>query len=265
MTLKISPSNRARPLLPSRALLPYCVTSPAPDSREAGGQDCNVLRVVYPAGSTAPRHKDNVGGLNFYGQPLSIDRSAHRVKTTTTLSYEVRFSDDFDWVKGGKLPGLYGGRGASGGLREDQDLEAGFSARLMWRAEGLGEVYLYFPQDQPEDILGVPPKTIVDPSYGISLGRGAFTFARGRWTSISLRVTTSSVGGAADGKIRLDVDGQHNIVAFDKLRFPRACTEEGEVGLFFSTFFGGHDASWAPSHDQEIHFRRFALFSSCAD
>lgn len=111
------------------------VTSSAPGSKEAEGHDCNVLRVVYPAGSTAPRHKNNVGGLNFYAQPLSIDSTARRVKTTTTLSYEVRFSDDFDWVKGGKLPGLYGGRGASGGLREDQDLEAGFSARLMWRAE----------------------------------------------------------------------------------------------------------------------------------
>lgn len=55
------------------------------------------------------------------------------------VSYEVAFDTDFDWVKGGKLPGLRGGNldGCSGGNQADGD--NCFSARLMWRQGGMGE------------------------------------------------------------------------------------------------------------------------------
>ena len=56
------------------------------------------------------------------------------------LSYEMAFEEGFDWVKGGKLPGLRGGlnsTGCSGGkLASGMDC---FSARLMWRRNGNGE------------------------------------------------------------------------------------------------------------------------------
>lgn len=60
--------------------------------------------------------------------------------TRALLTYEVAFSSQFDWVKGGKLPGLWaGGKNGSvcsGGSESDG---ACFSARLMWRANGTGE------------------------------------------------------------------------------------------------------------------------------
>jgi len=56
-----------------------------------------------------------------------------------TLTYDVFFPVDFDWVLAGKLPGLYGGReGCSGG----DDAQDCFSTRLMWRKDGFGELYL---------------------------------------------------------------------------------------------------------------------------
>jgi hypothetical protein len=62
--------------------------------------------------------------------------------STLTFEYKVFFPSDFEWVKGGKLPGLYGGRtGCSGG---DAALDC-FSTRLMWRAGGAGELYLVEP------------------------------------------------------------------------------------------------------------------------
>lgn len=55
------------------------------------------------------------------------------------VSYEVAFDEGFDWVKGGKLPGLRGGsaNGCSGGSQADgSDC---FSTRIMWRTDGEGE------------------------------------------------------------------------------------------------------------------------------
>src|SRR3546814_13585034 len=49
------------------------------------------------------------------------------------LHYRVRFPEDFDFNKGGKLPGLYAGEAPSGG--EKVSGEDGWSIRLMWREE----------------------------------------------------------------------------------------------------------------------------------
>jgi hypothetical protein len=63
------------------------------------------------------------------------------------VSYELAFDSNFDWVKGGKLPGLRGGlnsTGCSGGNQAD-GLSC-FSTRLMWRRDGEGEgMYVNHP------------------------------------------------------------------------------------------------------------------------
>ncbi len=59
---------------------------------------------------------------------------------TMMVTYELAFDSGFDWVKGGKLPGLRGGlnsTGCSGGNQAD-GLSC-FSTRLMWRRSGQGE------------------------------------------------------------------------------------------------------------------------------
>lgn len=61
------------------------------------------------------------------------------------LQYEVAFSGAFAFSQGGKLPGLRGGpdpKGCSGG--NEADGLSCFSARLMWRTGGAGEVRLPF-------------------------------------------------------------------------------------------------------------------------
>src|SRR6266702_892301 len=96
-----------------------------------------MLQVFYPEGSINPARRPQ-GGSQFYAAPLDL-RNARSV----TFTYSVFFPSDFDWVKGGKLPGLYGGRtGCSGGDAADDC----FSTRLMWRTRGAGELYLVRPQ-----------------------------------------------------------------------------------------------------------------------
>lgn len=64
----------------------------------------------------------------------------HKVNHTAILKYSVFFPAGFEFVKGGKLPGLYGGKtGCTGG---DLAIDC-FSTRLMWREAGQGELYLY--------------------------------------------------------------------------------------------------------------------------
>lgn len=95
-----------------------------------------MLQLFYPKDSINPARWPK-GGSEFYAAPLDI-RNANNV----TLEYKVFFPGDFEWVKGGKLPGLYGGHTrCSGG---DPALDC-FSTRMMWRAGGAGELYLVMP------------------------------------------------------------------------------------------------------------------------
>jgi hypothetical protein len=97
----------------------------------------SMLQIFYPKGSVNPKSKPQ-GGSQFYAAPLDI-----RHARSVTFAYSVFFPSDFEWVKGGKLPGLYGGRtGCSGGDAADDC----FSTRMMWRRGGAGELYLVRPQ-----------------------------------------------------------------------------------------------------------------------
>jgi hypothetical protein len=96
-------------------------------AREDGGK---AFRVDYTPGQIGPEK----GGV---GWRFPIGKTA-----VAQLTYTVRFAADFDWVKGGKLPGLSGGpANVSGGRPADGT--NGFSARLMWRKDGRGEAYVY--------------------------------------------------------------------------------------------------------------------------
>lgn len=65
-----------------------------------------VLRVTYPARSRNPEASPN-GGLGFLANPLKISKNAKVV----TFQYSIFFPKGFKFVRGGKLPGLYGGHG----------------------------------------------------------------------------------------------------------------------------------------------------------
>ena len=79
------------------------------------------------------------GGAGFY-----MDGKIP-ITTEVWLEYKIYFCSSFDFVKGGKLPGLYGGRHHCSGGDAATDC---FSARLMWRRNGDGEVYMYIPRDK---------------------------------------------------------------------------------------------------------------------
>lgn len=196
-----------------------------------------VLRVSYPAGSINPGNGGApLGGAGFQ-LPFRVAAQA------VCLRYRVRFPADFEFGLGGKLPGLYGGdapRGCGPG-----QLARGFSARLMWRSGGAGEVYLYSPDR--------------DVRCGDSIGRGTWTFERDRWVVVDEEVVMNAPG-RADGVIRIWVDGRR-VLDHGGLRL-REGAEIGVDGLLFSTFFGGNDPTWASPRDQSADFAGFEVWDS---
>ncbi|NEP19274.1 MAG: polysaccharide lyase [Leptolyngbya sp. SIO4C1] len=191
----------------------------------------------YPAGSASPSVSRQtgapLGGAQFYANLTLPPRSARR------LSYYVRFSENFDFVKGGKLPGLFGGDGASGGNIPDGT--DGFSTRLMWRRAGKGELYAYLPTSE---------------NYGTSIGRGAWQFQPGVWYLLE-QVVRLNDPDRSNGQIQVWVDGDL-VIDQGGLRFRQVESLQID-GLFFSTFFGGGDASWATPHDVYIDFADFSV------
>jgi len=201
------------------------------------GPFSEVLRVYYPAGSSSPSVSRSqgvaLGGGQFYAD-LNLP-----AQTALRLSYAVRFSEDFDFVKGGKLPGLYGGTGNSGGKIPDGT--DGFSTRLMWRRAGAGELYVYLPTSE---------------KYGTSLDRGAWTFEPGVWYRIEQEIVLNQPD-QADGRARVWVDGER-VINQEGLQF-RTVDALKIDGLFFSTFFGGGDASWSTPKDVYVDFADFSV------
>jgi hypothetical protein len=111
--------------------------APAPGSGSSSTSSSNasapVLQVQYPAGS----FQDNsVGGAQFY----AMWNASGGAFQSMLLSYEDAFDSGFDWVKGGKLPGLRGGPDPNNCLGGNQANRTNcFSSRVMWRTDGAGE------------------------------------------------------------------------------------------------------------------------------
>ncbi|KAJ3523689.1 hypothetical protein NMY22_g11334 [Coprinellus aureogranulatus] len=162
----------------------------------------HAWEAFYPEGSINPSGAIP-GGLSFYlsGPPEFKARLA--TATEVVLSYRVMLQQDWEWVKGGKLPGLFGGvhdlaYGCSGGRKEHRCQCIGM--RPMWRSNGVGELYTYLPitEHNAAQQRKVPPQSIENSDYGFSVGRGAFDFkgAVGNWMSIATRVKLNDIGWA---------------------------------------------------------------------
>jgi hypothetical protein len=108
----------------------------------------------------------------------------------------------------------------------------------MWRTVGKGEVYTYLPPSFPENDVQchVKPLSTCNPTYGASVGRGAFDFQAGVWTTVTQRVRLNDVG-QANGEIELFASGQSKIKVTGLVLRDSAA---GRIrGLQVQTFFGG--------------------------
>jgi hypothetical protein len=204
---------------------------------DPSGKFVTVLRATFPKGSASPTVTRNtsspVGGGQFFANlGLNPRDSLH-------LRFYVRFAGDFNFVKGGKLPGLFGGSVGSGGNIPDGT--NGFSTRFMWRRNGDGEVYVYLPSSI---------------QHGTSFGRGKWRFQANQWHLIEQEVKLNTPG-KDDGRVRVWFE-EKLVLDEEKIVFRTVSSLKIE-GVFFCTFFGGNDPSWATPTYTYIDFANFAV------
>jgi len=193
-----------------------------------------TLEVTYPAGGVGPKQ---TGAQWMAALP---PRDSH------TLEYRLRFSANFDWAQGGKLPGIGGGTAPTGGFFDPD----GFTSRYMWRKDGRLVVYLYWAgQESAAKSTGR--------QYGEDLDTGV-TMERNRDYTLRQHVTMNTPG-RADGVLEVWVDGKTVLRRTDLLfrNFPGKTWQIDR--FFFSTFHGGNDPTWAPAHDCTVQFDDFRI------
>ena len=209
-----------------------------------------VVRAIYQEGRWSPGQGEG-GGVLFFAWPNGKDVS---LGDTVRLEYEVYFPENFEWVKGGKLPGIIGGKTGCGGGDDADDC---FSVRVMWRRDGDGEAYIYTRKDTWTPEICDTQGTHCDSNAGMSFMRGAFRFERERWTKVAITVSMNDVG-EANGYVRLDLDGETKVEG-DKFTF-RSSKDVYPEAFTFSTWYGGSDVTWSPSTTVEAYFRNFKLY-----
>ena len=185
--------------------------------------DKKRFRVDYAVGQIGPE-KEGIG----WRFPIAKRQSA-------TLTYVVRFSPDFDWVKGGKLPGLSGGpESVTGG--NPANGKNGFSCRLMWRKDGRGEAYVYHKNQNGK--------------YGDSFPfPGDFRFQPDVDIAVRMAIVMNS-SNRANGKLNIwiqpaDSSIERLVVDRDDLVW-RTVDDIGVDSVLFETFHGGGNKTWAP-------------------
>jgi len=179
----------------------------------------NHIRVKYPKGSVNPAQKPQ-GGFGATSPFHSAPKVVH-------FSYQVKFDANFSFQKGGKLPGLYFKEPVSGG----EKVSEGGSIRYMWRKNGRGDCYLYYPAKKQK------------------FGESNFTvngFKKGEWHTIKMAYNTEKK------ELLTCIDEKNPMIL--KRDFKSDCS-----GIFYSTFFGGHTKSWAAVKDEFIEFKNFQL------
>jgi len=199
------------------------------------------LRITYPARGVGPKETGAQAPLKV----TPVDE--------LYMSYWVRFSNNFSWgtyKEGGKLPGLGGGENCSGCIPCTGS--NGFTARLMWRTDGKGVLYLYHLNKIStcgDDITLKTPE-----------GED-FHFKKGVWYKITERVKANT-GKNHDGEVQVWINDQPALY-MKGLQF----VDNGDKvdNLYFSTFHGGNTSDWGPTEDCYIWFDDIIISTNRSD
>ncbi|XP_012942073.1 uncharacterized protein LOC101853960 [Aplysia californica] len=216
--------------------------------------ETRALRIYYKKGSYIKSNGPK--GAGFFSTPCTIPANAD----VMTLKYDVYF-ENFGFGIGGKLPGLFGGENGEGAFKcsGGSNPPTCFSLRIVWRENGAGEIYAYIPHNQMvgfynrSDVIG-------HGHYGQSLGRGRIQFKNNKWQTITQEVHLNTVG-SADGWINVcvQVEGESQQCYSANNLIIRETDRDSLRGLFFSTFFGGSEPTYAAPNDSCTFFKNFQI------
>jgi chitodextrinase len=192
-----------------------------------------VMRWLFPEGSVGPAE----GG----GQWLAPLNSSF---DELYFSYRIKFKPGFEWVLGGKIPGLLAEpfKGF-----DPPEWDEGAMILLMWRSDHKITFY-YYHHNQ-------------DHIYGDSEGWN-YNIEPGIWYTITIRIVMNTLnenGGNNDGIL----EGYINDKLYcqvSNLLF-RNLSSIGIDHLQITSFFGGDGEEWAAKRDEWIDVDDFVVFS----
>jgi hypothetical protein len=194
-------------------------------------------RVTCMAGEIGPEQ----GGVGWRW-PMDAPETNPHLRQSAELRYAIRFEPGFEFVKGGKLPGLCGGPKTITGGDTCTGYD-GWSVRLMWRREGRGQAYVYHPKmkSQYGDEFDFPD---------------TFRFPVNQPIRVRIEVTMNSKD-REDGSLRvwIGLPGQTEQLMVEQSSM--LWTKDPVIGVdsvLLNVFHGGNDSSWAPSNDCFISF-----------
>ena len=193
-----------------------------------------VMRWNFPEGSVGPSE----GG----GQWLTPLYSSYN---ELYFSYRVKFKPGFEWVLGGKLPGVIGGPQWEG--YDPPGWSDGFVAKPTWNRYSQ-IVFYYYHQDQ-------------DHTYGNSKGWDYYVESD-IWYTITFRIvmnTLNEIDGNNDGILEGFINDKLFCQITD-LRF-RNLNSIGIDHLHITSFFGGDTEEWAAQRDEWIDLDDFVVFT----
>ncbi|KAJ3010861.1 UNVERIFIED_CONTAM: hypothetical protein HDU68_001929 [Siphonaria sp. JEL0065] len=218
-----------------------------------------VLQVNYTTG---------VGGKTGAVFDVHPGNPPYTNYTRMSLSYDVWFPKGFNFVKEGKLPGLWGKQDAYHGYFDcgnGYDVVHGshgpcWSVRGLWRSPtstkgktGLGAAYVYAPR---RNIWCTTKTTDMEhgtycalPSDGDIVGRN-FQYSTGTWNKILIVVDVRQkiLQLSLNGKLMISYNGVN--YGSSTIKF---------AGIKWETFFGGGSQSFKNPYPQVTYFRYFEL------
>jgi len=119
------------------------------------------------------------GGMDFPWEPRALSG-----KTAACLTYSVYFPADFDFGRGGRLPGF------ASGLADATQPQA-FTAVPAWGPAGRGAAVLHVPPGET---------TLIQ-------AQADLTFAKGRWVKVDQEIVLNTPK-STDGILRVWLDGE---------------------------------------------------------
>jgi len=209
-----------------------------------------VLRVRYPKGSGTSRSRGPPGGAGFLATPRGFPA------TDVTLHYMVRFAPNFQWSRGGKLPGLAVGEGAASGGRHSARAA---SCRFVWQPEGGVVAYVYTPAGVEQPGAYCRQAERKGGRYGDHLFKQAHLRLRpdGQWNRLIMRIRLNGFEDdgrpRADGVLTVSVNGK--AATFSGLVW-RRFRDVRVSHVLFTTFYGG---SWTCPTTTHADFSGFSV------
>ena len=176
------------------------------------------------------------------------------------LSYHVKFKKKFDFVKGGKLPGLAGGTSPTGNVAAEGT--NGWAARMMWRTDHTGTPGN--PKQKTAQLTSYSKYVgsgydhegrIEDDTYFTNDSGEPITIKSNVWYLISQRIRMNDPE-SANGVIQIWLDG-NLVVDQQDIQF-RTTPDLGIDQLYFSHFFGG-DYDWRTANWSTVYFDNFSV------